>query len=223
MVQKKIRIGSMVDIHSYDDGDYDAAIETEAPIKTGAPVDANDVLRVSDITDGALSDGDQLDIDYTPSNYTPDDTIGEADDDHDLAAHLKGIDDALASISAANWPVGSVFLAVVSTNPNVLLGFGTWSQIAQGQFLVGFSTGDSDFDPVENTGGAKTHGHMVDINSTTSGGPSSTVSVDNNADGSTVDVADDSHTHDTNPSNQASGPNDALPPFFVVYVWKRTA
>jgi hypothetical protein len=40
-------------------------------------------------------DGDKLDIDFTPSNYTPDDSISEADDVDDLAAHLKGIDTAL--------------------------------------------------------------------------------------------------------------------------------
>jgi hypothetical protein len=41
-------------------------------------------------------DGDKLDIDFTPSNYTPDDSAAEADDVDDLAAHLKGIDAALA-------------------------------------------------------------------------------------------------------------------------------
>ena len=42
-------------------------------------------------------DGDHLDIDFTPSNYTPDATPAEAADVDDLAAHLKGVDDALGS------------------------------------------------------------------------------------------------------------------------------
>lgn len=42
-------------------------------------------------------DGDKLDIDYTPTNYSPDATAAEADDVDDLAAHLKGIDTALAT------------------------------------------------------------------------------------------------------------------------------
>lgn len=41
-------------------------------------------------------DGDLIDIDFTPSNYTPDATPAEANDVDDLAAHLKGIDTALA-------------------------------------------------------------------------------------------------------------------------------
>lgn len=46
-------------------------------------------------------DGDQVDIDFTPSNYIPTLT-GTASDTQDLAAHLKGIDDYLGStISAA--------------------------------------------------------------------------------------------------------------------------
>ena len=56
------------------------------------------------ITDGgALAvgtlDGDHLDVDMTPSNYTPTTTgVAEAADVDDLAAHLKGIDNALASV-----------------------------------------------------------------------------------------------------------------------------
>lgn len=52
MATRQIRIGSMRNIHQYDDGDYDSAIETDAPVKSGTPIDGNDVLRLDDI--GAL-------------------------------------------------------------------------------------------------------------------------------------------------------------------------
>lgn len=43
-------------------------------------------------------DGDKLDITFTPSNYVPTITgVAQADDVDDLAAHLKGIDNALAT------------------------------------------------------------------------------------------------------------------------------
>lgn len=62
----------------------------------------------------------------------------------------------VANVLAAAWPVGSVFLSVVSTNPATLLGFGTWSAIGAGRVLVGLDSGDTDFDVVEETGGSKT-------------------------------------------------------------------
>jgi len=44
-------------------------------------------------------DGDQIDIDFTPANYTPDTSPPEVDDLDQLTAHLKGIDDALNGVA----------------------------------------------------------------------------------------------------------------------------
>lgn len=49
MAVRTIRIGSSVDAVAYDDGDYDSAIETDAPIKAGAPTDPVDVVRLEDL------------------------------------------------------------------------------------------------------------------------------------------------------------------------------
>ena len=54
------------------------------------------------------------------------------------------------------FPVGSVFIAVVSTSPATLLGYGTWSAFAAGRVLIGRDSGDVDFDTAEEVGGAKT-------------------------------------------------------------------
>jgi hypothetical protein len=124
---------------------------------------------------------------------------------------------------AAAWPVGSIFTSAVATNPASLLGFGTWSQIAQGQFLVGYKSADPDFGTVLATGGSKTHTHAVDPATTTSGAPSATETVDDVGGGATVSVASATHTHDTDIGSTTSGTNSDLPPFFVVYFWRRTA
>lgn len=108
-----------------------------------------------------------------------------------------------AMIAAArDFPVGAIFLSVVNSNPNTLLGYGTWSQIAQGQFLAGQKATDEDFDVAEETGGAKTHTHTSHTG-TRKGGT-------------------------TNPADMATGElthsiSSHLPPYFVVYIWKRTA
>lgn len=83
------------------------------------------------------------------------------------------------------WPVGSVFISVVSTNPNTLLGYGTWTAFATGRTLVGIDTGQTEFDTVEETGGAKTH------TLTTSEMPSHTHTQDAHNHG----ITDPGHTH----------------------------
>lgn len=54
------------------------------------------------------------------------------------------------------FPVGSVFIGVVSTSPATLLGYGTWSAFGAGRVLIGIDSGDANFDTVLETGGAKT-------------------------------------------------------------------
>ena len=129
-----------------------------------------------------------------------------------------------AALSAA-WPVGAVFLSVVSTNPNTLLGFGTWSAFGTGRVLVGIDSGDTDFDTVEETGGAKTHtlttaeipSHShVEQGPTSASGGAMTFGIDTNASG----------TQNAGISTAATGGDGAhnnLQPYIVVYMWKRTA
>lgn len=64
---------------------------------------------------------------------------------------------ASAGLQAA-YPVGSVYInAGVSTNPATLLGFGTWTAYGAGRVIVGLDSGQTEFDTLGETGGAKTH------------------------------------------------------------------
>ncbi len=158
------------------------------------------------------------------------------------ASHAAGGSDAV-SVSAA-WPVGSVFLSVVSTNPGTLLGFGTWSAFGAGKMLVGLDSGDADFDTAEETGGAKTitleaanipelpvtitdpgHQHGEGYRNTTSAG---TAGVQGAASANNANIANGVQSNTTGITAKANNGVSAsaksvLNPYIVVYMWKRTA
>ncbi len=143
------------------------------------------------------------------------------------------------------WPVGSVFIAVVSTSPATLLGGGTWVAFGAGRVLVGLDSGDTDFDAAEETGGAKTvtltaaqsglpqhthtqnsHVHNQTRLPTATGGVTG-FTVDTSMSGTPATTGVD--TGAATAVNQNAGPTNAaeahsnMPPYIVVYMWKRTA
>ena len=52
MATQSVRLGSMVNAITYDDGAFDSAVETTQPIKAGTPIDGNDVVRLDDLLTG---------------------------------------------------------------------------------------------------------------------------------------------------------------------------
>lgn len=60
------------------------------------------------------------------------------------------------------WPLGSIHMSTVPTNPATTLGGGVWQAWGSGRVPVGVDTGQTEFDTVEETGGAKTHTLTVD-------------------------------------------------------------
>lgn len=123
------------------------------------------------------------------------------------------------------FPVGAVFISVVETSPATLLGYGTWSAFGAGRMLVGIDPGQTEFDTVEETGGAKTHTlteaeipahvHGQSAPSSASGGALK-IQNDTNASGSQASGLNTAATGGGNAHNN-------LPPYIVVYMWKRTA
>lgn len=44
-------------------------------------------------------------------------------------------------VQASQFPVGAIFLSMVITNPNTLLGYGTWAVVGTGKLHIGTGTG----------------------------------------------------------------------------------
>ena len=143
----------------------------------------------------------------------------------------------LSTILQATYPVGAIYTSVVSTSPATLFGFGTWDAFGVGRMLVGLDSGDTDYDVVEETGGDKVitlattdipaHTHIQDahhhhftiyVNTTGGGGNTraDTVAV-------TPDAPPTSDTTATNQNAGGGGSHKNVPPYIVVYMWKRTA
>jgi hypothetical protein len=154
----------------------------------------------------------------------------------------------VTSALSAAYPIGSIYLnASSSSNPSVLLGFGTWEAFGAGRMMVGFNSGDALFDTLEETGGSKsasipahTHtatsvvtdpGHAHDItdgevntrtdpyfNWVGTGGASVGVT------GAGTNTATTSITVATTvASTGVDGATANLPPYITVRMWKRTA
>ena len=141
-----------------------------------------------------------------------------------------------AVVNALVYPVGSLYFNMASsTNPNTLLGMGTWVAYAEGEVLVG-KEASGTFDTLDESLGAETasssttgsttlstsqmpaHTHTVDLSDGSSAG--SGITHTNTGGGATWTSSStgggSGHTH-TTPAVST------LQPSVTVYIWKRTA
>lgn len=133
-----------------------------------------------------------------------------------------GVSSLAVAVFEKIYPVGSLYFnATDDTNPNELLGFGTWVAYAAGRVPVGYDSSDSDFNAAEKTGGSKLlQAHTHGFNNT--GVPSSN-HAEYGTKGSDSHFMFDSNYNMTTTLSTGGGNSENLQPFITVYCWKRTA
>lgn len=184
---------------------------------------------------------------FTGTPSLPSGTTGvtqTSTDDSTKLATTAFVQDVLTAVKSELYPVGSIYTnATSSTNPGTLLGFGTWTAFGAGKFLVGLDGSDSSFDTAEETGGSKDatvvshthtltdpgHAHTYNAQDRVSGGGGGySLSRTNATEGTNLTgfgtgSINSATTGITIASTGSSGTNANLPPYIVVYMWKRVS
>lgn len=143
--------------------------------------------------------------------------------DLDIAGNLG------SSLVNLIYPIGAVYISVNSADPGTIWSGTTWVAFGAGRTLVGIDSGDTDFDQVEETGGAKTH------TLTTAQLPSHehsyadrarTISAQGGYPNPTAQYNPNLATEDVTRTTGSAGSGQAhnnMQPYIVTYMWKRTA
>jgi hypothetical protein len=143
----------------------------------------------------------------------------------------------------AAYPVGSIYMGTLSTNPNTLFGFGTWVAFGSGRMLI---SQDGTY-PAGTTGGAATttlitanlpshshsastsisdpgHNHTYSTYANTAPQSGSSTQCAVNATTQTTSTATTGITASTSIGNTGSGTAaTTISPYISVYMWNRTA
>ena len=133
----------------------------------------------------------------------------------------------VASATTVAYPVGAIFTTVTayanSAAVVAAIGGTTWVAFAAGKMLIGLDSGDTDFDTVEQTGGAKTHtlstAEMPSHTHTTVNSNSDTGSGKPATGG---EAAEGTGIHTSNATGGGTA-HSIMNPYIAVYMWKRTA
>lgn len=184
-----------------EDAQMEIALMKNGSLATGVVIDNDGNVLVTSETYGAGWSGSK--------------EVPTKDDLYDKIESLQ------AAIIGAIYPVGSLYTSTVSTNPGTILGVGTWVAFGAGRVMVGIDAGQTEFDTVEETGGAKTHTLTVDempahthtISSTTADGGGTNI----------VDMGVTASGSVTTGSAGGGAAHNNLQPYIIVYMWKRTS
>lgn len=213
-------------------------IDTNSDPIAGTQLDCYGIVSGSDITsvtvvdgtDGGNSIGDVVEM--LPTAAWGQDLADALMVTHERTGAFSAA--GLASIGAAMYPVGSIYVnASVATNPATLLGFGTWTAFGSGRVMVGVDGAQSEFDTLGETGGAKTHTHAL-----SDSGQAKVAGISTSLYMKRVAASYNSNHFQggfTSAANQTDAPgygvglmgttdsDSTLQPYITVYMWKRTA
>ena len=155
----------------------------------------------------------------------------EDEDANEIALTSAGalnISALLLTHLATIYPIGCIYTTTVITNPATVFGFGTWEAFGAGRVLVGVGTSDAAYAAAA-TGGAST----VTLTGAQSGVPAHTHTatvyapsggaVENCFQGGVTNAGVATGTTSANSAANAASAHDNMPPYVVVYMWKRTA
>lgn len=177
----------------------------------------------------------------TPRTWVPGELVTASMMNVHVRDNLNSLKADLAAAGAsAAYPVGSIYLSVVSTNPSTTLGFGTWAAFGPGRTLVCVDAGQTEFDTVEETGGAKAHtlttgempahahvhnahGHSARFNAGGTGSGANAIGAA--FDNTHLETGNDNIIATTSTEQNAGGgaAHNNLQPYITCYIWKRTA
>ena len=128
------------------------------------------------------------------------------------------------SLLEAIYPIGSVYISTVFTNPQDLFGFGTWTMLkdrfllgAGNTFQIGTTGGEINHTLTE--GEIPSHGHQFVVNIQHSDG----VSTSGESLTSGLQAGGRSRYVGYTYGAGGGGAHNNMPPYLVVYMWKRDA
>ena len=144
-----------------------------------------------------------------------------------------------AAALAGLYPIGSVYISTVNTNPATLLGFGTWVAFAAGKVLVGVATSGTFSTPGASNGAESvnlSHNHSTDAqgahshSGTTSNGNYNGGASNVLTQATSFSPPGHNHTFGTDVQglhghniSSSLGATSVIQPSLTVYIWNRTA
>ena len=163
-------------------------------------------------------------------------SIGRSGANHVILGRISGTDSEFLRA----YPIGSIYISVVNTNPSSYFG-GTWVAFGAGRTLVGVDGTQTEFNTVEKTGGHKlmqahthtgttasngAHTHNYTVPYKTQDAPYggyARVAWEGYQDLSRTTGSSGAHTHTFTTNSAGGGDSQNLQPYITCYMWRRTA